>query len=56
MMAGNQGHRMDWVSTFPFFYTEDPEFATAIDGYQSAGDTIVGHDVWIGSEAMIMPG
>jgi chloramphenicol O-acetyltransferase type B len=56
MMAGNQGHRMDWISTFPFFYTEDPEFATALDGYQPAGDTIVGHDVWIGSEAMIMPG
>lgn len=20
MMAGNQGHRTDWASTFPFFY------------------------------------
>lgn len=56
MMAGNQGHRMDWISTFPFFYTGDPEFAEAIDGYLPAGDTVVGHDVWIGSEAMIMPG
>ncbi len=26
------------------------------DGFQRAGDTIVGNDVWIGSEAMIMPG
>lgn len=56
MMAGNQGHRMDWISTFPFFYTGDPEFKTAIDGYQPAGDTVIGHDVWIGSEAMILPG
>lgn len=20
MMAGNQGHRSDWISTFPFYY------------------------------------
>ena len=26
------------------------------DGFQKAGDTVVGNDVWIGSEAMIMPG
>jgi len=56
MMAGNQGHRMDWISTFPFFYTGEPEFATALDGYEPAGDTVIGHDVWIGAEAMIMPG
>lgn len=56
MMAGNQGHRMDWISTFPFFYTGEPEFAKAIDGYEPAGDTVIGHDVWIGAEAMIMPG
>ncbi|QRN02604.1 type B chloramphenicol O-acetyltransferase [Legionella sp. MW5194] len=56
MMAGNQGHRMDWISTFPFFYTEESVFAEAVDGYRPAGDTVVGHDVWIGAEAMIMPG
>ena len=56
MMAGNQGHRNDWVSTFPFFYMpEEPAFAGARDAFQSAGDTIVGNDVWIGAEAMIMP-
>ena len=57
MMAGNQGHRDDWVSTFPFFYMqEEPAFADARDAFEPAGDTIVGSDVWIGSEAMIMPG
>ena len=56
-MAGNQGHRHDWVSTFPFFYVpEAPEFAGAHDGYRAAGDTVIGNDVWIGSEAVIMPG
>ncbi|MBL7481764.1 type B chloramphenicol O-acetyltransferase [Legionella bononiensis] len=56
IMAGNQGHRMEWISTFPFFYTDDEYAQNAIDGFQNAGDTEVGHDVWIGAEAMIMPG
>ncbi|QSA20458.1 CatB-related O-acetyltransferase, partial [Vibrio furnissii] len=56
MMAGNQGHRTDWVSTFPFFYMENEHFTDADDGFVRAGDTVIGNDVWIGSEAMIMPG
>ncbi len=56
MMAGNQGHRSDWVSTFPFFYQSSPLFDQAIDGFKRAGDTVVGNDVWIGSESMVMPG
>lgn len=56
MMAGNQGHRTDWVSTFPFFYQQNPNFSEAKDSFVRAGDTRIGHDVWIGSEAMIMPG
>lgn len=57
MMAGNQGHRHDWISTFPFHYSPDePGFAAAINGYEAKGDTVIGNDVWIGAEAMIMPG
>lgn len=58
IMAGNQGHRYDWISSFPFFYmTEQVDgFKEAVDGFAGAGNTVVGNDVWIGSEAMIMPG
>ncbi|MBR0556513.1 type B chloramphenicol O-acetyltransferase [Ciceribacter sp. L1K23] len=57
IMAGNQGHRSDWISTFPFYWmSEIPEFAGAENGYAPAGDTVIGNDVWIGSEAIIMPG
>lgn len=57
IMAGNQGHRHDWASTFPFFYMqEEHAFGGAIDAFQPAGDTVVGSDVWIGAEAMVMPG
>lgn len=57
MMAGNQGHRHEWISSFPFAYMfEVPEFHGASNGYLAAGDTVIGNDVWIGAEAMIMPG
>ncbi|MGA1858404.1 type B chloramphenicol O-acetyltransferase [Azospirillum sp. 11R-A] len=57
IMAGNQGHRSDWISTFPFFWMPDvPAFAGAQNGYQPGGDTVIGNDVWIGSEAIVMPG
>lgn len=56
IMAGNQGHRTDGISTFPFFFMPDvPCFAGAENGYQPAGDTVIGNDVWIGSEAIAMP-
>ena len=57
IMAGNQGHRYDWVSSFPFHYMpEVPHFHGAADAFAPAGDTLIGNDVWIGSEAVIMPG
>ena len=55
MMGGNQGHRADWVSTFPFNFQANI-FEHASNAYLKAGDTILGHDVWVGSEAMIMAG
>ncbi|MDR7129249.1 chloramphenicol O-acetyltransferase type B [Algoriphagus sp. 4150] len=57
IMAGNQGHRHDWISSFPFFYMPEVEsFKKGQDGFKKSADTIIGNDVWIGSEAMIMPG
>ena len=55
MMAGNQGHNTQWASTFPFYFQANI-FKTAKNGFEKAGDTTIGNDVWIGSEAMIMPG
>ncbi|HFQ62386.1 MAG TPA: CatB-related O-acetyltransferase [Epsilonproteobacteria bacterium] len=55
MMAGNQGHQMKWVSTFPFYFQANI-FKNAKNTYKRSGDTIIGDDVWIGSEAMIMSG
>lgn len=54
MMAGNQGHRYDWITSYPFYYSTINE--NAKDGYIPSGDTVVGNDVWIGTEAVIMSG
>ncbi|KFL26695.1 chloramphenicol acetyltransferase [Devosia sp. 17-2-E-8] len=57
IMAGNQGHRYDWVSSFPFYFmNEVPHFAGAANAFAPAGDTVIGNDVWIGTEAIVMPG
>lgn len=51
-------HRMDGASTFPFpiFGESWGEHMDLLMGLPSKGDTVVGHDVWIGYKAMIMPG
>ncbi|SFZ98608.1 N-acetylglutamate synthase [hydrothermal vent metagenome] len=56
MMAGNQGHNHQWASSFPFFYQDNDIFTDAKDAYERVGNTVIGNDVWIGSEAMIMAG
>lgn len=59
MNGGN--HETTPVSTYPFAIFGNG-WKTAMQGqsvaekYPSKGDTVVGHDVWIGHEATIMPG
>jgi len=46
-------------STFPFGIFGEPWASRTMDlvmGAQSRGDTVVGHDVWFGYQALIMPG
>ena len=50
-MGGNHTHNTDFISTYPF-----AEVAALKRSYRPAGDTRIGNDVWIGMEAMIMPG
>lgn len=49
LMGGNNTHRMDWFSCYPFM-------KKIIESYARKGDTIIGDGVWIGMRAMIMPG
>ncbi|MBN9437553.1 CatB-related O-acetyltransferase [Bosea sp. (in: a-proteobacteria)] len=56
LLGGN--HRTDWATTYPF-----PALpglwpaASAFTGHDATrGDVAIGHDVWLGSQAMILSG
>lgn len=49
LMGGNNTHRNDWFSNYPFM-------EKIVESYQQKGDTIIGDGAWIGMRAMIMPG
>ncbi|MBQ7598819.1 MAG: CatB-related O-acetyltransferase [Clostridia bacterium] len=50
-------HQMNAVTTFPFYTLEgwnmDPP---AVSDLPQKGDTVIGNDVWIGQNAVILPG
>lgn len=50
-------HQMNAVSTFPFYTLEGWEMdPPAITDLPLKGDTVIGNDVWIGQNAVILPG
>ncbi|OCX51452.1 chloramphenicol acetyltransferase [Mucilaginibacter sp. PPCGB 2223] len=60
MMNGGN-HETSPISTYPFGifghgWDKVNEGFTLTEKYKSKGDTIIGNDVWIGHDALIMPG
>ena len=50
-------HQMNVVSTFPFYTLEGWEMNTPDPSEMPfKGDTVIGNDVWIGQNAVILPG
>lgn len=50
-------HQMNAVSTFPFYTLEGWEMdPPAPEDLPLKGDTVIGNDVWIGQNAVILPG
>ena len=56
-MMNDANHQMSAVSTFPFYTLEgwNMEAPKASD-MPDKGDTVIGNDVWIGQNAVILPG
>ena len=52
------GHRLDWVSTYPFAAMRGlwPDARAPGDFHTARGDVTIGHDVWLGSGCMILSG
>jgi virginiamycin A acetyltransferase len=57
-LMNGANHRMDGPSTFPFPIMGPPWAAhfDLITGLPGRGDTVVGHDVWLGYQALVMAG
>jgi virginiamycin A acetyltransferase len=50
-------HQMNCVSTFSFYIFEKwNEKAPSLDKLPLKGDTVIGNDVWIGQNSVILPG
>ena len=50
-------HQMNAVSTFPFYTLEGWDMKPpAASDMPLKGDTVIGNDVWIGQNAVILPG
>lgn len=54
MNGGN--HPTTWLTTYPFPIFGHGWEAAMPSSWPTRGDTVVGHDVWIGYGAVIMPG
>lgn len=56
-MMNDANHQMSAVSTFPFYTLEGWDMETpAFSDMPFKGDTVIGNDVWIGQNAVILPG
>lgn len=56
LLGGN--HRTDWATTYPFPALQGLwPAASSMSGHDATrGDVAIGHDVWLGSQAMILSG
>ncbi|WP_327412699.1 CatB-related O-acetyltransferase [Streptomyces sp. NBC_01233] len=53
LLGGNQGHDIEAVTPYGFVNSFS---IGAANTWAPVGDTVVGHEVWIGYEAVILPG
>ena len=56
-MMNDANHQMSAVSTFPFYTLEGWSMESPkAEDMPFKGDTVIGNDVWIGEDAVILPG
>lgn len=55
IITSSANHQMDGFSTYPFAVFGEPWSSSYQANWPNKGDTIIGNDVWIGHQALIMP-
>jgi len=56
ILTSSANHQMDGFSTYPFNVFGEPWSNNYTAKWPNKGDTLIDNDVWIGHEALIMPG
>ena len=55
-ITSSANHAMDGFSTYPFDIFDPARMRAYIGSVTTGEDTVIGHDVWFGYRAMILPG
>ncbi|MEJ6395377.1 CatB-related O-acetyltransferase [Gymnodinialimonas sp. 2305UL16-5] len=55
-VTATANHPMAGASTYPFAVFDPARFGSYLPSLPHARDTTIGHDCWLGREAMLMPG
>lgn len=55
IITSSANHQMDGFSTYPFSVFGEPWSSSYTANWPNKGDTVIGNDVWIGHQAVIMP-
>lgn len=55
IITSSANHQMDGFSTYPFDVFGEPWRSSYEAKWPNKGDTVIGNDVWVGHQAMIMP-
>ena len=55
-ITSSANHQMDGFSSYPFAVFGEPWSSSYAPNWPSKGDTVIGNDVWLGHESIIMPG
>ncbi|MCH9757026.1 MAG: CatB-related O-acetyltransferase [Gammaproteobacteria bacterium] len=56
IITSSANHQMDGFSTYPFYVFGEPWQSAYQPTWPNKGNTVIGDDVWIGHQALIMPG
>lgn len=56
IITASANHPMKGISTYPFAIFDHARFADYKDQISGLPDTVIGHDVWLGDGAVILPG
>lgn len=56
IITDSANHPMQGISTYPFAIFDPARLRAYVDQLGALRDTVIGHDVWIGDGAVILPG